>query len=131
VGTVQYRNDFSLTTDLAAGDPDKLKEMRAAFMKDAIEDHVLPIDDRHIERANPALAGRPDVMQGRNSLTVYDGMNGMMENVFINVKNRSHAITADITVPSKTANSVVLCQGGRFGGGTLYLKNGRPVTGSG
>jgi arylsulfatase A-like enzyme len=120
-------NDFSLTTDLAAANPDKLKQMQAAFMKDAIEYHVLPIDDRLIERANPALAGRPDVMQGRNSLTVYEGMNGMMENVFINVKNRSHTITADVTVPSKNANGVILCQGGRFGGWTLYLKNGRPT----
>jgi arylsulfatase len=119
-------NDFSLTTDLAADKQDKLKEMQAAFTEDAIKYHVLPIDDRQIERANPSLAGRPDLMQGRKSLTVYEGMNGMMENVFINVKNRSHSVVADVTIP-KNANGVILCQGGRFGGWTMYLKNGRPI----
>jgi hypothetical protein len=120
-------NDFSLTTDLAASNPDRLKEMQSAFMEDASKYHVLPIDDRVIERANPSLAGRPDLMQGRKSLTVYEGMNGMMENVFINVKNRSHSVIAEVTIPPKTANGVILCQGGRFGGWTLYLKNGRPI----
>ncbi len=121
------KNDFSLANDLASNDPVKLKEMQASFMKEAVKYHVLPIDDRVIERANPSLAGRPDLMQGRKSLTVYEGMNGMMENVFINVKNRSHSVTAKVTIPPKNANGVILCQGGRFGGWTLYLKNGRPI----
>jgi arylsulfatase A-like enzyme len=120
-------NDFSLSKDLAAGNPDKLKAMQNAFMEEAIKYHVLPIDDRSIERLNAALVGRPDLMQGRKSLTVYQGMTGIMENVFINVKNRSHSIAADVTVPPKNANGVIICQGGRFGGWTLYLKNGRPI----
>ncbi len=66
--------------------PEKLKELQALFMKEAIRNHVLPIDDRRAERFNPAIAGRPDLMGGRKSLTVYDGMTGMMENAFINVK---------------------------------------------
>lgn len=45
------------------------------------------------------MAGRPDLMAGRASLTVYEGMTGMSENVFINVKNRSHTITADVVIP--------------------------------
>jgi arylsulfatase A-like enzyme len=120
-------NDFSLATDLAATNPDKLKEMRGAFMQEAVKYHVLPIDDRTLERLNPALVGRPDLMAGRKSLTVYEGMTGMMENVFINVKNRSHSITAEVTVSPKNASGVIICQGGRFGGWTLYLKNGRPI----
>ncbi len=120
-------NDFSLANDLAASNRDKLKQMQNSFMIEAVKYHVLPIDDRTIERANAALAGRPDLMAGRKSLTVYEGMTGMMENVFINVKNRSHSITAEVDVPDKNANGVILCQGGRFGGWTLYLKNGRPI----
>jgi arylsulfatase A-like enzyme len=119
--------DFSLDNDLAANNPSKLKEMQDLFMKEAAAYSVLPIDDRSIERLNPALVGRPDLMAGRKSLTVYEGMTGMMESVFINVKNRSHTITAEVEIPKKNANGVILCQGGRFGGWTLYLKNGRPI----
>ena len=50
-----------------------------------------------------------------------------MENAFINVKNRSHDITAEIDIPAGGANGVILAQGGRFGGWSLYVKDGRPV----
>ena len=83
------RNDFSLSDDLAAKNPAKLKELKALFLKEAVKYNVLPIDDRSIERFDPSVAGRPDLMGGRTSLTVYAGMTGMMENAFINVKNRS------------------------------------------
>jgi arylsulfatase A-like enzyme len=120
-------NDFSLATDLASSNPAKLKEMQDLFTQEAIKNHVLPIDDRSVERLNPALAGRPDLMAGRTSLTVYSGMTGMMESAFINIKNRSFTITADVEVPKTKANGVIICQGGRFGGWTLYLKNARPI----
>ena len=119
--------DFSLANDLASSDPAKLKEMQDLFLQEAIKNHVLPIDDRSVERLNPALAGRPDLMAGRTSLTVYSGMTGMMESAFINIKNRSYSITADVEVPKKNANGVIICQGGRFGGWTLFLKNARPT----
>ena len=83
------RNDFSLANDLAAQNPAKLKELQDLFMKEAVKYNVLPIDDRSIERLNPKLAGRPDLMGDRTSLTLYAGMTGMSENAFINVKNRS------------------------------------------
>ena len=66
-------------------------------------------------------------MAGRTSLTVYEGMIGMSENVFINTKNRSHTITAEVEIPKGGANGVVLAQAGRFGGWSLYLKNGKPT----
>ena len=118
--------DFSETNDLAASNPEKLKDLQALFMKEAEKYRVLPIDDRSIERFDPAMAGRPDLMAGRKSLTVYSGMTGMMENAFINVKNQSKTITADVEVPSN-ANGVILCQGGRFGGWSLYVVNGKPA----
>ena len=65
-------------------------------------------------------------MAGRTSLTVYEGMTGMMENAFINVKNRSLSITAEVDVPGIGGNGVIICQGGRFGGWTLYMKDGKP-----
>jgi hypothetical protein len=96
-------------------------------MKEAEKYNVLPIDDRVIVRVNPALAGRPDVMDGRTSLTLYDGMNGMLENTFINVKNMSKTITAELEIPDEGANGVILAQGGRFGGWSLYMKDGKPA----
>src|SRR5207244_10895504 len=78
----------------AMQNPTKLKELQDLFTKEAIKNHVLPIDDRRAERFDAAIAGRPDLMGGRTSLTVYPGMTGMAENAFINVKNRSYTITA-------------------------------------
>ncbi len=118
--------DFSLTQNLAEKYPEKLKEMESLFMWQAEKHHALPIDDRTIERTNAALAGRPDILGDRKSLTLYPGMEGMMENTFINIKNKSFSITADITIPEKGAKGVILTQGGRFGGWSLYLKDGVP-----
>ncbi|MDD2769328.1 MAG: arylsulfatase [Methylococcus sp.] len=119
--------DFGQADDLAAENPAKLKELQALFMKEAVKYNVLPIDDRTIERLDPVSAGRPDLMGGRTSLTVYPGGIGMPENVFINVKNRSYTISAELDIPEGGADGVILAQGGRFAGWSLYLKEARPV----
>lgn len=119
-------NDFSLVNDLAAQEPKRLKKLQALFMKEASVNHALPLDDRSFERMNAEIAGRPDLMAGRTSLTLRGGMRDMGENAFINIKNKSHAITAEIEVPSGGGNGVILAQGGRFGGWTLYVKDGKP-----
>ncbi|HSQ67856.1 MAG TPA: arylsulfatase [Polyangiaceae bacterium] len=119
--------DFSLADDLAKKSPQKLAELESLFMKVASDNHVLPIDDRSIERVNASLVGRPDVMQGRTSLTIFPGMTALAENVFINVKNRSHAVTADLDVGDASQTGVIIAQGGRFGGWSLYLDKGRPT----
>lgn len=121
------RSDFSLANNLAASNPEKLKEMQELFIEEAEKYNVLPIDDRVFERLNAAAVGRPDLMAGRTSLTVFDGMIGMSENVFINTKNRSHTITAEVEIPRGGAKGVILAQAGRFGGWSLYFRNGRPV----
>jgi arylsulfatase A-like enzyme len=120
------QSDFSLTRNLAAEQPEKLKEMQALFMEEAERYHVLPLDDRTIERTNPTLAGRPDLLGPRTSLTLYEGMQGMLENTFMNIKNRSSKITAELDIPAGGANGVILSQGGRFGGWSLYMKDGKP-----
>lgn len=118
-------NDFSLVNDLSAQHPEKLKELQELFMKEAEKNHVLPIDDRAFERIIAANVGRPDIMGGRTSLTLAEGMVGMSENVFINIKNRPISVTADVDISSGTpANGIIIAQGGRFGGWALYAKNG-------
>jgi len=121
------RADFSLANDLAAANPKKLKELQAVFLNEARKYNVLPIDDRVFERLNGDLVGRPDLMGKRTSITVAEGMSGMMESVFINVKNRSKTITAEIEVPEKGAHGMILAQAGRFGGWALYAKDGIPA----
>jgi len=117
--------DFSQANDLAASNPAKLKELQAVFEQEAIKNHVYPIDDRRVERFDAAIAGRPDLMGSRTSLTLYEGMRGIMENAFINVKGRSYSVTAEIEVPTAGANGVIIAQAGRFGGWSMYMKGGR------
>ncbi len=121
------RTDFSCTNNLADKNPAKLKELQDLFLKEAVKYQVLPLDDRVLERMNAERVGRPELMEGRNSITLYSGMKGMTENVFINLKNKSHSITADVEIPAGGASGVILAQAGRFGGWSLYLKDGIPT----
>ena len=118
-------DDFSEAHDLAAQNPAKLKELQALFTKEAIKNHVLPIDDRRAERFNAAIAGRPDLMGSRTALTVYPGMVGITENAFINVKNRAYTITAPVELADAKTSGVIIAQAGAFGGWTLYMKDGK------
>ena len=121
------RSDFSLVNNLAASNPAKLKEMQDLFIQEAIKYRVLPLDDRFLDRMVPSMVGRPDVMGARTSLTLSSGMTGLPEGVFINIKNRSFSITADVEIPQGGANGVIIAQAGRFGGWSLYLKDGKPT----
>jgi arylsulfatase A-like enzyme len=118
--------DFSGAIDLAAKYPDKLKELQDAFLTEAVKYNVLPLDDRVQARFNPAIAGRPDLLAGRASLTVYEGMVGMKENAFINTKNHSYSITADLEMPKAGAAGVILAQGGLHSGWSFYVNDGKP-----
>jgi arylsulfatase A-like enzyme len=116
--------DFSQANDLGAANPDKLKKLQAEFLIEAVKYNVLPIDDRLFERFNPAIAGRPDLMGTRTSLSLYDGM-VVSENAGINTKNNSFTITADVDLSKATTDGVIIAQAGRFGGWALYMKDGK------
>jgi arylsulfatase len=118
--------DFSLANNLADKNPEMLEELKKKFMEEAVKFNVLPIDDRSIERFDPVIAGRPDLMNGRTKLVLYEGAKGIPENAFINVKNTSLTITAEVDVPAN-ASGVIICQGGDFGGWTFYLHEGKPT----
>ena len=119
------RSDFSLVNNLAAEHPDKLKELQSLFLKEAEKNFVLPLDDRMFERLIAEMVGRPDLMAGRTSITLAEGMTGISENAFLNVKNKSKSITANIEVPENVlANGAIIVQGGRFGGWGLYAHDG-------
>ena len=118
--------DFSCAHDLAAENPEKLEQLKAIFLEEAVKYHVLPLDDRTWERFNPAMAGRPMLTGDRTEITVYEGMTGVGEEAFLNIKNRSFVVIADIEVPDDGAEGVVIAQGGSMGGWSLYVKEGKP-----
>src|SRR4030095_3881371 len=117
--------DFSEANNLADKNPGKLKELQAIFVREATKNHVFPIDDRRSERFSAEIAGRPDLMGARTSLTVYEGMVGISENAFINIKSKNYTITSEVELKDGNSNGVIISQAGRFGGWTLYMKGGR------
>jgi arylsulfatase len=119
-------DDFSLSNNVASSNASKLKELQALFMTEAEKFHVLPIDDRLLERTNAELVGRPTVMEGRNTVTYGPGMKGMGVDIFIATPGKSYTMTADVDVQAG-ANGVIVAQGGRFGGFSFFLNNGKPT----
>ena len=87
---------------------------------------MLPLDDRRVERFNADLAGRPQLVKGNRQL-LFGGMGRLTENSVVDMKNKSHAVTAEIVVPDGGAEGVIVAQGGAFGGWSLYRKDGRPT----
>jgi len=120
-------DDWTQARNLAEEMPEKLAELQALFLEEARRYSVLPLDDRRVERFDPAIAGRPTLIQGRSQI-LYPGMGRLTEATVLNLKNTSHAVAADIEVPEGGASGVVVAQGGAFGGWSLYLRaDGAPV----
>ncbi|GAB5557415.1 MAG: arylsulfatase [Schleiferiaceae bacterium] len=118
--------DFSLVNNVAADHPEIVEELKKLFEEEAIRNNVYPLDDRLYERFNAAIAGRPDLMNGRTEMVLSEGMVGMLENTFLNVKNRSKSIEANVDLNGND-RGIILCQGGKFGGWALYMDNGKPA----
>jgi hypothetical protein len=118
--------DWTQAHDLAAEQPEKLAELQRLFLIEAVKYNVLPLDDRRVERFNADLAGRPQLVRG-NSQLLFGGMGRLSENSVVVMKNKSHAVTAQIVVPKDGASGVIIAQGGAFGGWSLYAKAGRPA----
>ncbi|MFL6133588.1 MAG: hypothetical protein ACJ72A_12320, partial [Nocardioidaceae bacterium] len=117
--------DWSQSHDLAAEMPQKLAELQGLWLSEAEKYNVLPLDDRRIERFNSDLAGRPVLVKGNTQL-LFGGMGRLSENSVLNIKNKSHAVTAEVEVPESGAEGVIIAQGGAFAGWSLYVKDGKP-----
>jgi arylsulfatase len=120
-----HSTDWSQARDLAAEHPEHLQRLQGIFDREAEKHHVFPLDDRVTERENPDVAGRVDLHQGRTTLSFGPHVGRLTEEAAPNVKNRSHVITADLELVTG-ANGVVVAQGGRFGGWSLYVVAGVP-----
>lgn len=116
--------DWSQAHDLSKYMPEKLHELQRLWLIEATRYKVLPLDDRGLERLNPDMAGRPMLIKGNTQL-LFGGMGRLSENCVLNIKNRSHSVTAQIVVPDEGAEGVIICQGANIGGWSLYAKNGK------
>jgi arylsulfatase len=116
--------DWSQANDLSKQMPEKLHELQRLWLIEAVRYDVLPMDDDVGKRFNSDLAGRPVLIKGNRQL-LFGGMGRLSENSVLNVKNKSHAVSAEITVPPAGAEGVIIAQGGNIGGWALYAKGGK------
>jgi arylsulfatase A-like enzyme len=116
--------DFSQARDLSAEQPSRLHALQRLWLIEAVKFNVLPIDDRGGERLNPELAGRPTLIRG-NSQQFFPGMGRLSENSVVSIKNKSFSVTAEIDIPEGGADGVIIAQGGRFGGWSVFVDRGK------
>lgn len=116
--------DWSQAHNLAQQMPEKLHELQRQFLIEATRYKVLPLDDRTAERMNSDTAGRPTLVRGKSQL-LFGGMGRLGESCVLNLKNKSHSITADIDVPPAGAEGVIAAQGANIGGWSLYAQDGK------
>ena len=119
-------DDWTQARNIAAEQPEKLAWLQRLFLIEAAKYNVLPLDDRRVERFNADLAGRPQLIRG-NTQILFAGMRRLSENSIVVLKNKSHAVTAEIVVPDTGAAGVIVAQGGAFGGWSLYVHEGKPA----
>jgi arylsulfatase A-like enzyme len=116
--------DYSQYNDVAAKNPDKLKELQALFLTEAAKYNVLPLDNSILPRL---LTARPSATAGRTVFT-YSGENSNIPTGNApSILDRDYTITAEVTIPKGGAEGMIVTLGGRFGGYGLYLLKGRPV----
>jgi hypothetical protein len=116
-------SDWTQAHDLAAENPDKLAELQRQFLIEAARYQVLPLDDRRAERFLPETAGRPSLIKG-DTQVLFPGM-VMGENNVVDIKNKSYAVSANVTLPEKDAEGVIIAQGANFGGWAIYAHEGK------
>jgi arylsulfatase A-like enzyme len=116
-------DDWTQARDLAKENPEKLAELQRLWLIEAVKYNVVPLDDRSFERINPDIAGRPQLIRG-NSQLLFSGMR-VSENCVVNVKNKSHSVTAQLVVPESGTSGVIVTQGGMVGGWSLYAQERR------
>jgi len=116
--------DYSQFNDLAAKNPDKLKELQALFLTEAAKYNVLPMDNSILPRL---LTPRPSATAGRTVFTYSGAHEGIPVGNAPSILNKDYTITAEITVPEGGAEGMIVTMGGRFSGYGLYLLKGKPV----
>lgn len=115
--------DFSQAVDLAAREPQKLRELQDLFMADAAKYNVLPLDDRMSERLDSTL--RPSFFAGRKKVTFYPGMVRLPEGSGPKLVGVPHTLTVPVEIPEGGAEGVIFALGGDAAGWSLFLWEGK------
>ena len=117
--------DWSQANDLSKQMPEKLHELQRLWLIEATRYNVLPLDDNLGARLNADTAGRPQLIKGKSQI-LFGSMGRLSENSVINIKNKSHSVTAEIVVPATgPVEGVIVAQGGNIGGWSIYAKDGK------
>jgi arylsulfatase A-like enzyme len=117
-------NDYSEANDLAAKNPDKLRELQQLFLVEAAKYNVLPLDNSVAQRI---IAPRPSGTAGKSVFTYNRSLTGIDPAFAPNLLNKSYTITAEVEAPQDGAEGMIATMGGRFGGYGLYVLKGKPV----
>ncbi|MHB8669661.1 MAG: arylsulfatase, partial [Acidimicrobiales bacterium] len=107
--------------DLAGEEPQKLQELVELWWIEAGRHQVLPLDNRPF---SAFVLERPVSPPERDRYVYYPGTSAVPEVVAVNVKNRSHRVTAGVELGEAGAEGVLMAQGSLLGGWSLYLKDG-------
>ncbi len=112
--------DFSECNDLADQHPAKLAELVERWWIEAGKYNVLPLDSRMQLRMGER---KPSTVPTGTHFVYYPGGAPQFEYTAVNVKNRSHTITAEVDIPPGGAEGVLLAHGSWFAGYALYVKD--------
>jgi arylsulfatase len=112
--------DFSEAHDVASQYPEKLKELQTEFDKEAWRNDVYPL-------VPIPTMGMPSPRAGRRHFVYTSGVDRIPADVVPDLSGRAHRLTADVEVPSSGADGVIVAEGGRFGGFSLFVKDGRLI----
>jgi arylsulfatase A-like enzyme len=116
--------DWTQANNIAKENSAKLQQLQRLWVMEAGRYKVLPLDDRVMEKMNPDTAGRPILIKGKTQL-LFPGMGPLSENSILSMKNKSHAVTAEITVPDGGGKGVIISQGANSGGWSIYFNEGK------
>jgi len=115
--------DPSECHDLAKKEPEKLNELISLWWSEAGKYQALPLESR--TALDILTTERPQLAKPREQYEYYPDCAEVPESVAVNVRNRSYAIVADVTIDTKEAGGVLFAHGCRFGGHALYIKDGK------
>jgi arylsulfatase A-like enzyme len=116
--------DWTESNDLAASNPDKLRDLQQLFWVEAQKYQVLPLDASALQRL---MTQRPSAVAGRTEFTYRSAVSGIPTNSAPSVLDKSYTITAEVEIPNSGAEGMLVTQGGRFCGYGLYILKGKPV----
>jgi arylsulfatase A-like enzyme len=109
--------------DLAAEQPDKLRELISLWFSEAGANGAFPLDDR--DAVEIMTTPRPQLTSARGRYRYFPDVAGVPEAQAVNIRNRDYIIGAWLDIPAPGASGVLFGQGSHFGGHALYVKDSR------